>query len=59
MPTPRPERRAALVSSQRPSGQFNGLVEEAEGKEVKAKQNNSKLNYCQLLIKKQICLENF
>ena len=34
MPTPRPERKAALVSSQRPSGQFNGLVEEAEGKEV-------------------------
>ena len=34
MPTPRPERKAALVSSQRPSGQFNGLVDEAEGKEV-------------------------
>ena len=34
MPTPRPERKAALVSSQRPSGQFNGLVDEVEGKEV-------------------------
>ena len=34
MPTPRPEWKAALVSSQRPSGQFNGLVDEVEGKEV-------------------------
>ena len=34
MPTPRPERKFAFVSSQRPSGQFKGLVEEAEGREV-------------------------
>ena len=37
MPTPRPEWKAALVSSQRPSGQFNGLVDEVEGKEVRGR----------------------
>ena len=39
MPTPRPEWKAALVSSQRPSGQFNGLVDEVEGKEVRGRKH--------------------